>query len=165
MTKQAFGPVMIDIDGLTLTELERANINHPNTGAIILFARNYSSIEQVKTLIEAIRSARQGDILIAVDQEGGRVQRFQSEFTRLPPAAVFEHHPELAEPTGWLMAAELLTVGVDFSFAPVLDVDRGVSTIIANRSFSQDYKVAAQLASGFTKGMQSHTVNFFRKEY
>ncbi len=155
MTKQAIGPVMIDVEGLTLTSLEQQKINHPNTGAVILFSRNYNSPEQITKLINHIRAAREGDILIAVDQEGGRVQRFQTGFTRLPPVAVFAKKPELAESAGWLMAAELLAVGVDFSFAPVLDIDCGISEIIADRSFSQDHQLAAQLASSFRKGMVS----------
>ena len=155
MTKQPIGPVMIDVENLTLTPAEKEKINHPNTGAVILFSRNYSSPEQIARLIKSIRDAREGDILIAVDQEGGRVQRFQTGFTRLPPASVFSDYPELAEPAGWLMAAELLAVGVDFSFAPVLDIDCGVSEIIGNRSFSQNKKLATQLASNFRKGMNS----------
>jgi beta-N-acetylhexosaminidase len=93
--------------------------------------------------------------LIAVDQEGGRVQRFQQGFTRLPPAANYAQSPELAEPAGWLMAAELLAVGVDFSFAPVLDIDCGVSEIIGNRSFSTDPTLATRLSSSFRKGMKA----------
>lgn len=155
MSKQPLGPVMIDLEGLTLTQSEQEIINHPNTGAIILFSRNYSSPEQIEQLIHSIRNARNGEILIAVDQEGGRVQRFQTGFTRLPPASTFSKHPELAESAGWLMAAELLAVGVDFSFAPVLDVDCGVSEIIGNRSFSQDPQLATELAHHFRKGMNS----------
>jgi len=153
MTKQPIGPVMIDVEGLSLTTTEKQHINHPNTGAVILFSRNYSSPDQIASLITEIRHARSGNILIAVDQEGGRVQRFQMGFTRLPPAAAYTESPELAESAGWLMAAELLSLGVDFSFAPVLDVDCGISKIIGDRSFSQDPKLAAQLASLFRKGM------------
>jgi beta-N-acetylhexosaminidase len=155
MTQQLpFGPVMIDIAGLTLTVEEKEKINHPNTGALILFSRNYQDPEQVTDLIKEIRAARQGDILIAVDQEGGRVQRFQKGFTRLPPAAFFTEHPDLALGAGWLMAAELLAVGVDFSFAPVLDIDCGVSEIIGNRSFAMDAELATRLASDFRAGMK-----------
>lgn len=148
-----FGPVMLDVAGLELTAEERDVINHPNTGAIILFSRNYENPQQVTQLIKDIRAARQGEILIAVDQEGGRVQRFQTGFTRLPPAARYANEPEVAEVAGWLMAAELLAVGIDFSFAPVLDVDCGVSEIIGNRSFSQNAQTATQLASDFRRGM------------
>ncbi|MDT4331698.1 beta-N-acetylhexosaminidase [Methylomonas sp. MED-D] len=155
MKPQAIGPVMIDIDGLSLTAADREKIAHPNTGALILFARNFDHPAQVEALIADIRKARSGDILIAVDQEGGRVQRFQNGFTRLPAAAKYADKPELAEAAGWLMAAELLAIDVDFSFAPVLDVDRGVSEIIGNRSFSGDPTLAAQLAGAFRTGMRA----------
>ncbi len=146
---------MLDVEGLTLTLHEQEKINHPNTGAVILFSRNYQNPEQLTGLINSIRAARDGDILIAVDQEGGRVQRFQNGFTRLPPASYYAHDPELAESAGWLMAAELLAVGVDFSFAPVLDIDCGVSQIIGDRSFSSNPEQATQLASLFRKGMNT----------
>lgn len=151
--KLAIGPIMLDIHGLTLDALEKEKINHPNTGAVILFSRNYQDPGQVSALIKDIRAARNGDILIAVDQEGGRVQRFQQGFTRLPPAARYIESPDLAKQAGWLMAAELLAVGVDFSFAPVLDVDCGVSEVIGNRSFATDPIQATQLASAFRNGM------------
>lgn len=151
--KLAIGPIMLDIQGLTLDAVDKEKLNHPNTGAVILFSRNYQDPEQVTELINNIRAARNGDILIAVDQEGGRVQRFQQGFTRLPPAARFLDAPDLAKPAGWLMAAELLAVGVDFSFAPVLDIDCGVSEIIGNRSFSINPDQATKLASDFRNGM------------
>ncbi|MGZ8220667.1 MAG: beta-N-acetylhexosaminidase [Methylobacter sp.] len=152
-SKLPIGPIMLDVAGLTLAQDEKEKINHPNTGAVILFSRNYQNPAQVTELIDSIRAARNGNILIAVDQEGGRVQRFQQGFTRLPPAASYAKAPELAEPAGWLMAAELLAVGVDFSFAPVLDIDCGVSEIIGNRSFSTDPTLATRLSSSFRKGM------------
>jgi beta-N-acetylhexosaminidase len=155
MTKQPFGPIMLDVAGLTLTAHECDIINHPNTGAVILFSRNYDNPEQVTELIHSIRAARNGDVLIAVDQEGGRVQRFRNGFTRLPPASYYANKPELAESAGWLMAMELLAVGVDFSFAPVLDIDCGVSEIIGDRSFSTDTFTATRMASLFRKGMRA----------
>ncbi len=152
-TNLPIGPIMLDVAGLTLTQSEKEKINHPNTGAVILFSRNYQNPEQVTELITGIRAARNGAILIAVDQEGGRVQRFQQGFTRLPPASSYAGTPELSQAVGWLMAAELLAVGVDFSFAPVLDIDCGVSEIIGNRSFSTDPALATCLSSLFRKGM------------
>jgi len=146
---------MLDVEGLSLAPQEKEKINHPNTGAVILFSRNYHDPEQLIELVSSIRLAREGPILMAVDQEGGRVQRFKNGFTRLPPADLYQKAPELAESAGWLMAAELLAVGVDFSFAPVLDVDCGVSEVIGNRSFSKDEVLAAQLASSFRKGMNA----------
>ncbi len=156
MTNQyPMGPVMLDVEGLTLAGHEKEKINHPNTGAVILFARNYENPQQITELISNIRAARQGDILIAVDQEGGRVQRFKNGFTRLPPASCYAEAPEMAESAGWLMATELLSVGVDFSFAPVLDIDCGVSQIIGDRSFSTDPLLATKLAGLFRKGMNA----------
>jgi beta-N-acetylhexosaminidase len=144
---------MLDVAGLALTKEEAEKLNHPNTGAVILFSRNYQNPEQVTGLINSIRAARNGKILIAVDQEGGRVQRFQQGYTRLPPASYYAQAPELAQSAGWLMAAELLADGVDFSFAPVLDIDCGVSEIIGNRSFSNDQMLTTRLSSLFRKGM------------
>lgn len=146
---------MIDLEGHDLSALDKEKINHPNTGALILFARNYDNPEQILALVKAIRAARKGDILVAVDQEGGRVQRFKNGFTRLPPAICYAATPELAETAGWLMAAEVLSVDVDFSFAPVLDVDCGISEIIGNRAFALEPEQAAQLAGAFVKGMRS----------
>ena len=154
-SKMPIGSVMIDVESLSLTTIEKEKIQHPNTGAVILFSRNYQDPEQITDLINEIRQARNGAILIAVDQEGGRVQRFQNGFTRLPPAASFASHPELVEKAGWLMAAELLAVGIDFSFAPVLDVDCGVSKIIGDRSFSSECQKVATLAGAFSRGMRS----------
>jgi beta-N-acetylhexosaminidase len=153
--QQNFGAVMLDVAGLTLSAEERDVLNHPNVGAVILFARNFYDAEQVSALITQIRAARRGDILIAVDQEGGRVQRFQNGFTRLPAAAHYAKAPQLARNAGWLMAAELLAVGVDFSFAPVLDVDAGISAIIGNRAFGEDEQQVAELAHAFMQGMNS----------
>lgn len=156
MKKQLpIGPIMIDIAGTTLSQYDKEKIAHPNTGAIILFARNYETPEQIAELNQQIKASRKGSILIAVDQEGGRVQRFQNGFTRLPPAATYAEQPELTENAGWLMAVELLSSGVDFSFAPVLDIDCGVSEIIGNRSFSQDTGQTCRLTSHYRKGMRS----------
>ena len=149
------GPLMLDVAGLSLSEHEKTVIAHPNTGAVILFARNYSDPDQISALTSEIRAARKGPILIAVDQEGGRVQRFQNGFTRLPPACCYADSPEIAETAGWLMAAELLSVGVDFSFAPVLDVDCGISQVIGDRSFSTESGRVTALASAFRKGMKA----------
>lgn len=148
------GQVMLDVAGLTLTSYDKDLIRHPHTGAVILFSRNFESPEQVAALIADIRAARGGDILIAVDQEGGRVQRFRTGFTRLPAAARLAQAKQLVQAAGWLMAAELLAVGVDFSFAPVLDVDIGVSEIIGDRAFSGDPQQVGELAGLFSQGMK-----------
>ena len=124
------GPIMMDVSGLTLTSDEKQQLNKPSIGGVILFTRNYQDIEQIKALIQSIRLINQ-ELLIAVDHEGGRVQRFRQGFTRLPAMAklgeVYDKNPEQALEQsfscGWVLAAELLEIGVDFSFTPVLDLD------------------------------------------
>lgn len=157
---QPIGPVMIDLGGTSVTVEENEKLKHPNTGGIILFTRNFESPEQIKDLIFEIRSSRRGPLLIAVDQEGGRVQRFRQGFTPLPPASRYQdnyekdqsHALETASLAGWVMASELLAVGIDFSFAPVLDVDSGVSEVIGDRSFSKHPEIVSQLAMAFQRG-------------
>jgi len=150
------GPVMIDVALFEVDAIERERLQHPATGGIILFRRNYESLEQITALISQIRSIRP-DLLIAVDHEGGRVQRFREGFTRLPAASVYaqEGDEDLAEGAGWLMAAELRAVGVDFSFAPVLDVESGISQVIGDRAFGTDPFTVTRMAGRFLTGMHS----------
>ena len=158
----ALGPVMLGLDDVELTSEERELLIHPLVGGVILFSRNYRSPEQVGALIAAIHDLRRPRLLVAVDHEGGRVQRFREGFTRLPAVRrLGEIHDQdplrakyLARATGWLMAAELRAVGVDFSFAPVLDLDHGVSGIIGDRAFHSDPETVADLAHAYTSGMQ-----------
>lgn len=155
------GPVMLDIEGQALTAEDRERLRHPLTGGVILFSRNYESPEQIAALVAEIHALRDPQLLVAVDHEGGRVQRFRDGFTRLPPVRrlgeAYDEHPKralrLAEAAGWLMAAELRSVGVDFSFAPVLDLDRGVSGIIGDRAFHADPEAVAELAHAYMRGM------------
>lgn len=157
------GPVMLDVQGTTLDMEERDLLQNPTVGGLILFTRNYVSAQQLTELVLAIREAAAGDILLAVDHEGGRVQRFRPEFTRLPPVASlgkqYVDDPlearRLARLSGWLMAAEVRAVGVDFSFAPVLDLDFGVSRVIGDRSFNRQPEVVADLAGAYIEGMRS----------
>lgn len=158
----ALGPVMLDLRGAALETDEREWLRHPAAGGVILFSRNYQNPEQFATLVAEIRRARTGELLVAVDHEGGRVQRFRDGFTRLPPAAHYlqacggnmESAAELAEKGGWLMAAELRALGVDFSFAPVADVDSGVSEIIGDRAFAREPEAVTRLALAFQRGMK-----------
>ncbi len=157
----SLGPVMLDLAGTELTGAERERLRHPLVGGVILFARNYESPEQLQRLVAAIHALREPQLLVAVDHEGGRVQRFRAGFSALPPARVFgriyDDNPKrakrLAEACGWLMAAELRAAGVDFSFAPVLDIDRGVSAVIGDRAFHSDPEVVADLAHAYMRGM------------
>jgi len=148
------GPVMLDVAGLTLAAEEADRLRHPAAGGLILFRRNYESPEQLIELVAAIRTARPG-LLIAVDHEGGRVQRFREGFTRLPAAARYEGAggADLAEQAGWLMAMELRAADIDFSFAPVLDVECGISQVIGDRAFGGDPETVIHLASAFARGM------------
>lgn len=156
------GPLMVDVVGLELSDVEREILQHPLVGGVILFSRNYESPEQIAALTSSIHELREPHLLISVDHEGGRVQRFRSGFTRLPPiGALGKHyveHPKQTlkniESAGWLMAAELRSVGVDFSFAPVLDLDYGVSEIIGDRSFHRDPEAVASMAHAYIQGMK-----------
>jgi len=156
------GPLMVDVLGLELSKQERDILRHPLVGGVILFSRNYESPEQVTALTASIRALREPHLIISVDHEGGRVQRFRKGFTRLPPIGAlgkyYMQHPkktlEYAEKTGWLMAAELRAVGVDFSFAPVLDLDYGVSEIIGDRAFHRDPEAVASMAYAYIQGMK-----------
>jgi beta-N-acetylhexosaminidase len=134
---------------------------HPHVGGIILFSRNYQDRDQLYRLVEDIRSLRD-PLLIAVDQEGGRVQRFKEGFTRLPALAelgqLYDIHPtsalERIQEVGYLMASELIAVGIDLSFAPVLDLNHGLSGVIGDRSFHRDPEVVVLLASAYIASMQ-----------
>jgi beta-N-acetylhexosaminidase len=154
------GPLMIDVAGTTLTDLDRERLCHPLVGGIILFGRNYASREQLAALCSEIHALRQ--LPIAVDHEGGRVQRFREGFTRLPAMRQlgewWDRSPraavESARARGYLLAAELRADGVDLSFAPVLDLDWGHSGVIGDRAFHRDPKAVIDLAGGLIEGMR-----------
>jgi len=155
-----FGPLMLDVAGLSLTHEEKKILNHPLVGGLILFSRNYSTPEQLKALVSDIRLASP-NIIIAVDHEGGRVQRFKEGFTRIPAMAslgrLYKDNQELAiqlsRDCGWLMAAELVAYDIDISFAPILDRDYGISSIIGDRAFSDNPDEIVILTQAFVEGM------------
>ncbi|MGW8310837.1 MAG: beta-N-acetylhexosaminidase [Thiogranum sp.] len=157
----SMGPVMVDLKGLELQPEERDMLQHPAVGGVILFSRNYESPEQVGELAARIHALRQPPLMVAVDQEGGRVQRFRDGFFRLPPVGrlgeIHDQDPRralyLAQEAGWLMASEVLAVQVDLSFAPVLDLDLGVSDVIGDRAFHRDPEVVTELARAYQRGM------------
>lgn len=154
---------MLDIDGVSLTPADRNLIKEPAVGGVILFARNYESPEQVTDLVADIRALKSPPILIAVDHEGGRVQRFRDGFSRIPAMRHIGHEydesPEpalrLARLAGWLIASELRAAGIDLCFAPCLDLDWGVSEIIGDRAFHNKPEVVGELAAEFSRGLRS----------
>ena len=159
----SLGFVMLDIAGTALLPDEADRLIHPAVGGVILFSRNYESPEQLQALCREIHALRKPPLLIAVDQEGGRVQRFRDGFTRLPPLAWFgelrrrgaEQAAQAAQRVGWLMASELRACGVDFSFGPVLDLGCGVSQVIGDRAFDARPLVVAELARAWIRGVHA----------
>ncbi len=167
------GPVILDIEGLELNSNDKARIKHPLTGGVILFARNFQSREQLTDLTQAIKKMR-ADVLIAIDHEGGRVQRCKTDgFTHLPAMQRLGHlwnakqlptgqqtpaqsallAMQAATAVGYILASELLACGVDFSFTPVLDLDYGNSVVIGDRSFHEDPSVVSVLARCLNHGL------------
>ena len=157
------GPLMLGVGGLELLGEERERLRHPAVGGVLLFSRNFDNPAQVTDLTRSIRALRSPPLVIAVDQEGGRVQRFREGLTPLPPIGrlgrAAADAPALARETaraaGWVMAAELRALGVDFSFAPVLDLDRGVSQVIGDRAFGADPATVAALGLAWQRGVRA----------
>lgn len=155
------GALMVDVGGLSLSAEDREVLAHPDVGSVIIFSRNVDTPEQVRELTASMRAIK-ANLWIAVDQEGGRVQRFREGFTRLPAMRSFGHHYDkepvaalaAAQACGALMAREVRAVGVDFSFAPVLDLDVGVSGVIGDRAFHQQPEAATALIRAFMQGMK-----------
>ncbi|QMV61737.1 beta-N-acetylhexosaminidase [Pseudomonas berkeleyensis] len=150
------GSLMMDIAGTWLTAEDRQMLRQPQVGGLIIFARNIESPRQVRELCQSIRALRP-DLLLAVDQEGGRVQRLRQGFLRLPAIRAIADNDDaetLAEHCGWLMATEVLAVGLDLSFAPVLDLDHQRSAVVGSRAFEGDAQRAASLAGAFIRGMR-----------
>ncbi|WP_179402525.1 beta-N-acetylhexosaminidase [Burkholderia guangdongensis] len=159
--KQTLGPVMLDVVGTTLTRADARRLAHPNTGGVILFARHFQNRAQLVALTDAIRMVRD-DLLIAVDHEGGRVQRFRTDgFTVLPAMrrlgelwdADVLAATTVATAVGYVLAAELRACGIDMSFTPVLDLDYGHSKVIGDRAFHRDPRVVALLAKSLNHGL------------
>ena len=155
MSSALQGSLMVDVAGTWLTAHDRHLLRQPEVGGLIIFARNIEHPRQVRELCASIRAIRP-DLLLAVDQEGGRVQRLRQGFVRLPAMRAIADNPNaeyLAEQCGWIMATEVLAVGLDLSFAPVLDLDYQRSAVVGSRSFEGDPQRAATLAGAFIRGM------------
>lgn len=155
------GPVITDLIGTELTSEDAEMLAHPLIGGVILFARNYEHPEQIKHFCKEIRKARSEPLLITVDQEGGRVQRFLEGFTKIPPmgslGSEYDSEPnkalQSAEHFGFMMASELLKSGIDLSFAPVLDLNKKLNNVVGDRSFHREPDVVFRLAEALIRGM------------
>lgn len=151
------GPLWVDVAGYELTAEDKEILEHPTVGGLILFARNYHDSEQLQALTQSIRKAAKRPILIGVDQEGGRVQRFREGFSLIPAAEEYAKHQngeELARMGGWLMAAELIAHDIDLSFAPVLDKGHQCKAI-GNRAFGEDADTILRFSTAYMQGMKS----------
>jgi len=169
----ALGPVVLDVAGTELTPDDRRRLLHPLTGGVILFSRNYATPEQLLRLTAEIHALRSPALIIAVDHEGGRVQRFQQGFTAIPAmrelGKAWDANPQeakdLAHDVGFVLAAELRAHGVDLSFAPVLDVDHGSSGVIGDRALHSDPQVIAELARALVQGLRQGGMSAVGKHY
>lgn len=158
----SLGPIMLDVPGLALTDDDRRRLAHPLVGGVILFARNYQSPAQLAALTAEIHALRSPHLLVAVDHEGGRVQRFRDGFTVLPPmrelGRIWDSHPtqarRLARACGYVLAAELRAFGVDLAFTPVLDLDYGASGVIGDRAFHSEPDAVTELAHALMLGLK-----------
>lgn len=156
------GPVMADVAGFRLSDAERDVLCHPLVGGVILFSRNFENPDQLAALCAEIHALRSPALIIAVDHEGGRVQRFRQGFTRLPAmrklGELYARSPRdallSAQDTGYVLASELLAYGIDLSFTPVLDLDYGQSSVIGDRAFHRDPQITAMLAHALCMGLR-----------
>jgi beta-N-acetylhexosaminidase len=154
------GPAVIDVLGPTLTDEDRTRLRHPAAGAVILFSRNYENPEQLRQLTEEIQRLREPELAICVDHEGGRVQRFREGFTAIPAmrelGKLWDRDREAARHTAraaaYVSGAELGALGIDFSFAPVLDLDYGTSSVIGDRALHFDPIAVSALAAALVHG-------------
>ena len=157
----SLGPVMLDVAGLSLTDEDRKRLAHQQVGGVILFSRNYESPEQLKALVDEIHAIRTPRLVVAVDQEGGRVQRFRDQFQDLPAIGklgeLYDQDQGKAivcsETFGWIMTSELLYYGIDLSFAPVLDLGNPISSVIGDRAFHHQPEQVSRLANAWIRGM------------
>ena len=159
----SLGPVMLDVEGVALSPADRDLLRVPAVGGVILFSRNYESPTQIADLVAEIRALRSPALLIAVDHEGGRVQRFRDGFTAIPPmrqiGMEFVRDPDqgldLAQKAGWLIGSELRAANIVLCFAPCVDLDWGVSEIIGDRAFHLRADTVSELAAAFSRGLRS----------
>ena len=168
-----YSPLILDIAGFELSAEESEILRHPMVGGVILFTRNFAIPDQLAALTAAIHGLRDPPLLVAVDHEGGRVQRFRDGFTKLPPMRRLGEHWDrdraaarrLAEQIGLVIAFELRACGVDFSLVPVLDLDHGASAVIGDRAFHSDPDAVAELAAGLIRGLRQGGMSSVGKHF
>ena len=173
MSDTMVGPLMVGLEGQSLSAQERVWLGHPSIGGVILFSRNYSNPAQLGDLVASIKSIKSPDLLVAVDQEGGRVQRFVDGFTRLPSqhqiGMQFEKDPDGARELAWMigrvMGFELREVNIDISFAPVIDLYMSGSDVIGDRAFHSDPDVVIDLSGALCAGMRASGISPIAKHY
>lgn len=172
-TPQVLGPLITDLEGVELSQVDKEMLVHPKLGGLIFFSRNYESKEQLIALIRCVREIRP-DLFLSVDHEGGRVQRFKKGFTHIPPMAQLGDHYEStktggsldqAYDYGWLLAYELTSLGIDHSYAPVLDLDDHRSQVIGDRSFSKNPDTTICVAQRFIHGMNAAGMSATAKHF
>ena len=169
----ARGFIMLDVAGLELTSADRALLKLPSVGGVILFSRNYDSPNQLVNLTNEIRKIQNPPLLIAVDHEGGRVQRFKERFTELPPMRYVGRLYDISEKDacdlafniGWIIGAELRSVGVDLCFGPCVDLDWGASEIIGNRSFHKNKHTVELLSYKYSCGLYNAGMQAVAKHF
>jgi beta-N-acetylhexosaminidase len=169
----SLGPLMVDVAGRSLLPEDRDVLEHPLVGGVILFTRNYDSVEQLAALVAEIRALRRPPLLIAADHEGGRVQRFRPGFSLIPSMrrlgqaydADRSQGLAAAREMGWLLAAELRVLNIDLAFAPVVDLDYGVSTVIGDRAFHRRATIVSELSGALINGMRSAGMSATAKHY
>ncbi len=158
----SLGPLMVDLPGVELDGEDRELLADPRVGSVILFSRNYADPQQLERLVSDIHALRDPPLIVSVDHEGGRVQRFRRSFSILPAARLIGHRYDMDEATGlelarncaWLLGAELRAVGIDLSFAPVVDLDYAVSEVIGDRAYHRDPDAVAALATACIAGLR-----------
>jgi beta-N-acetylhexosaminidase len=167
------GRVWLDLEGTQVSAIEKQILMHPNTLGVILFTRNYQSKAQLTQLITQIKDITNNNILIALDHEGGRIERFPECFTKIPAPKVFgqlfEHDPQLAQEqlriAGNIIAYDLLSVGIDLCLAPVVDLDRGISNVLDSRMYHRDSKIVSQCAKAFIAGLNEYGMQAVGKHF
>ncbi len=173
MTVLPRGPVMLDVEGLELTDADRERLAHPLVGGVILFTRNYAEREQLARLVSSIRALRDPALVVGVDHEGGRVQRFRAGFTAIPPMRLLGETWDRdvaqaardAEALGRTIAGELRPLAIDFSFTPVLDLAYGSSAVIGDRAFHRNPNAVAHLAAALRRGLNAGGVAAVGKHF